>query len=110
VLAHQPTSTPIERAVPATIFIAAAMSFALRSGILVCAISRTCAWRQLADLVAVGLFRTRLDAQRALDQERRRRRLRDERERAVFEDRDLDRDDEALLGSSSGRCTACRSP
>src|SRR6202011_677128 len=36
--------------------------------------------------------------ERALDQERRRRRLGDERERPVFEDRDLDRDDEAFLG------------
>src|SRR6202022_806991 len=53
---------------------------------------------QLADLVAVGLFRTRLEPERTLDQERRRRRLRDERERAVFEHRDLDRDDEAFLG------------
>jgi hypothetical protein len=33
--------TPIERAVPSTIFIAASMSLALRSGSLVCAISRT---------------------------------------------------------------------
>lgn len=34
-------STPIERAVPSTIFMAASMSLALRSGILVWAISRT---------------------------------------------------------------------
>ena len=34
-------STPIDRAVPSTIFIAASMSLALRSGILVWAISRT---------------------------------------------------------------------
>ena len=33
--------TPIERAVPSTIFIAASMSLALRSGSLVVAISRT---------------------------------------------------------------------
>src|SRR5665811_1949017 len=35
------TVTPMLRAVPSTIFMAAAMSFALRSGILVSAISRT---------------------------------------------------------------------
>src|SRR5207247_8510260 len=40
--AHQSTtSRPMERAVPATIRIAASMSFALRSGILISAIRRT---------------------------------------------------------------------
>jgi len=35
---------PIDRAVPAMIFAAASMSLALRSAILLCAISRTWAW------------------------------------------------------------------
>ena len=42
---------PIERAVPATIFIAASMSFALRSSSLVCAISRT--WSRVSDATLV---------------------------------------------------------
>src|SRR5579859_5385193 len=37
------TVIPIDRAVPAMIFSAASIEVALRSGILVCAISRTCA-------------------------------------------------------------------
>jgi len=56
VRAHQPTSTPIERAVPATIFIAASISFALRSGIFACAISRTCAGVSLPILFRFGSF------------------------------------------------------
>src|SRR5207237_9711494 len=40
--AHQPTLIPIERAVPATCFLAASRSLALRSGILVWAISVSC--------------------------------------------------------------------
>src|SRR5690606_40199202 len=40
------TSMPIERAVPSTIFIAASMSLALRSGIFVSAISHSC-WREI---------------------------------------------------------------
>src|SRR3954452_3970475 len=44
------------------------------------------------DLVAVRLAGSLLDAGRLLDEHRRRRRLRDERERAVLVDRDHDRD------------------
>src|SRR6266511_6352732 len=50
-----------------------------------------------AYLLPVRLSGTLLDAQRLLDQDGGRRRLRDEREGAVFEDRDLDRDDAAVL-------------
>src|SRR5438105_10626884 len=44
VLAHQTTSTPIDRAVPATIFVAASRSLAFRSGIFFSAICRSWAW------------------------------------------------------------------
>ncbi len=46
---------PIERAVPSTIFIAASMSFALRSGSFVWAISRT--W-SLVSLPTLSLWGT----------------------------------------------------
>src|SRR4051795_2371813 len=45
---------PIERAVPSMILMAASMSLALRSAILVSAISRTCALDRLATLVFCG--------------------------------------------------------
>src|SRR5439155_13077715 len=41
---HQATLIPIERAVPATCFLAASRSLALRSGIFVLAISSSCRW------------------------------------------------------------------
>ena len=99
---HSPsTSRPIERAVPATIFIAASRSLAFRSGILSSAISRTWALRHLADLVAVRLARALLDLRRLLEQHRRRRRLQLEGEGAVRVDGDHRRDDQPLP------CPAC---
>src|SRR5438552_9410766 len=53
--------------------------------------------RQASHLVPVRLRRALLEPQRLLDQDGRRRRLRDEVEAAVLEDRDLDRDDAAVL-------------
>src|SRR5215469_15871935 len=53
--------------------------------------------RDRADLRLVRLAGPLVDARGLLDQLRRRRRLRDEREGAVLEDRDLDRDDVAPL-------------
>ncbi len=46
---------PIERAVPAMIFMAASVSLALRSGALVSAISRNCCCVILATLVLLGV-------------------------------------------------------
>src|SRR3982751_2175865 len=46
---------PMERAVPAMILAAALMSLALRSSILVPAISSTCAWVSLATLTVCGV-------------------------------------------------------
>ena len=46
---------PMERAVPATIFAAASMSLALRSGILVWAISRTWSMEILPTLLVCGM-------------------------------------------------------
>src|SRR3954454_7184823 len=54
------------------------------------------------DLLAVRLAGALLDAQRLLDQDGRRRRLGDEGERAVLEDRDLDRRDAPVLGLRLG--------
>src|SRR5690606_40239428 len=53
---HQPstTSMPIERAVPAMMFIAESMSFALRSGSLSCAISRSWARVTVPTLLRLG--------------------------------------------------------
>src|SRR5262249_20617140 len=48
------TSTPIERAVPATIFMAASMSFAFRSGIFVSAIERSWSRVSLPTLLRFG--------------------------------------------------------
>ena len=48
------TTTPIERAVPATMLIAASREAALRSGILVSAILRTCSVVIFATLVLLG--------------------------------------------------------
>src|SRR5699024_9695150 len=53
---RQPSTVmPMERAVPATTFAAASTSFAFRSGILVSAISRTCAWVILPTLSVCGV-------------------------------------------------------
>src|SRR5206468_4614027 len=54
VLRHQPTSTPIERAVPAMIFAAWSRSLAFRSCIFVSAIWRTWSWVILATLFRFG--------------------------------------------------------
>ena len=86
------TSTPIERAVPAMIFVAASMSLALRSCIFCSAIARSCAWVIVPTLVRLRLGRALVDAERLLDQHGGRRRLGDERERAVLVDGDHDRD------------------
>ena len=103
VLGHQSaTSTPIERAVPAMIFAAWSRSLALRSSSFVCAISRSCAWVIVRDLVAVGLGGALVEPERLLDQHGGRRALRDEREGAVLEDRDLDGHDGALLRGRLG--------
>src|SRR5262249_35718840 len=53
--------------------------------------------REATDLVPVRLTRALVEPQRLFDQDGSRRRLRDERERAVLEDGDLDRDDAAVL-------------
>ena len=91
------TVMPIERAVPAMIFAAWSMSFALRSGILVCAISRTWSVVTLATLVLCGSPQP-LSTPAAFEQQPGGRRgLGDEGERAVLVDRDLDRDDLAAL-------------
>src|SRR3954447_14790177 len=55
-----------------------------------------------ADLVAVRLARALLEPDRLLDQDGRRRGLRDEGEGAVLEDRDLHRDDRAVLALGLG--------
>ena len=104
VLAHWSTSTPIERAVPATTSIAwldvarvqVVAAWSRRS-------ARTCSRVRRPDLVAVGLGRALLELQRLLDQDGSRRRLRDEGERAVLVDRDLDRGDPAVLLLRSAR-------
>src|SRR5205807_2627328 len=54
VLAHDATSTPMLRAVPAMIFAAASTSFALRSGSLRSAISRSWAWLIVPTFVRLG--------------------------------------------------------
>ena len=87
------TVMPIERAVPAMILAAWSMSLALRSSILVSAISRTWAWVTLATLVLCGSPLPFSTPGGLEQQPRGRRRLGDEGERAVLVDRDLDRDD-----------------
>ena len=69
------TVMPIERAEPAIVRTAASRSAAVRSGILVLAISSTCARGELADLVDVRLA-TLVDLGGLLDQHRGRRVLR----------------------------------
>ena len=89
------TVTPMLRAVPAMTRIAASMSFALRSGIFCLGDLAELIAGEVADLGAVRLGRALVQADRLLDQHRGGRGLRDERERAVLEDRDLDGDDRA---------------
>ena len=61
---HQSTtSTPIERAAPATIAIADSIESQFRSGILISAIFLTCALVILPDLVAIRLTRSLLEAE-----------------------------------------------
>ena len=100
VTAHDTTSTPIERAVPAMILLAASMSLALRSSSFLRRDLAQLRLGDLADLRAVRLARALVDADRLADEHRGGRRLRDERERAVLVDGDHDRDDGAgvLLG------------
>ena len=90
---------PIERAVPATCCLAASRSLALRSGILILAISATWASVTVPTSSRPGVCRALLEPGRLAQQHRRRRRLEDERERAVLEDRDLDGDDRARWAS-----------
>src|SRR5665213_2727374 len=49
-------STPIERAVPAMIFLAASISLALMSGILILAMSSSCLFVSLPTLLRLGSF------------------------------------------------------
>ena len=86
---------PIERAVPSMIFMACSTSFALRSGIFISAISRTWARVTRPTFSLFGIAAARLDAGGPLEQRGGQRRLRDEGEAAVLEDRDLGRDDVA---------------
>ena len=104
------TVMPIERAVPAMIFSAASRSLALRSGILVSAISRTWARVIEATLIFCGVGGALLDAGGLEDQPRGRRGLGDEGERAVLVDRDLDRDRPGRAATRSRRCRPCRTP
>src|ERR1700685_579079 len=55
-LRHYSTSTPIERAVPAMIFLAASISFALMSGIFTLAMSSSCFWVSLPILLRLVSF------------------------------------------------------
>ena len=91
------TSTPIERAVPAMIFFAASMSLALMSGIFTLAISSSCACVSLPTLLRLGSLLPDSILSACL--------IRNDAggvfvmnvKRAVFEDRDLDRNDHACL-------------
>jgi hypothetical protein len=97
---HDSTSTPMLRAVPATISIAASTSFAFRSGHLLLGDVTQLRGGERAHLVAVGDAGSLLDAGGLLDQLCHRRLLEDERERAVLVDREDGRDHLAahLLG------------
>ena len=93
---------PIERAVPRTCCLAASRSLALRSGILILAISSTWASVIVPTVTLPGVLEALARPAFSRMQHRRRRRLEDERERAVLEDGDLDRDDGADLGLGRG--------
>ena len=96
------TSMPIDRAVPATWSLAASRSLALRSGILIWAISVDLGVGDRADGLAAGVRGGLVEPGGLADQHRRGRGLEDERERAVLEDGDLDGDDRAPLGLGGG--------
>ena len=100
---HATTSTPIERAVPAMIFAAWSTSWALRSGSFFSAISRTWACVIVPTLSRLGSPEPFSMPDRLPDQDRGRRRLRDEGERAVLEDRDDHGDRRARCRPASGR-------
>ena len=85
------------RAVPAMTSIAWSTSRAFRSCELDLGDRAQLRLGDPADLVPVRLGRALVEPERLLDQHGRRRRLRDEREGAVLEDRDLDRRDPAVL-------------
>ena len=85
------------RAVPRTERIAASRSKQFRSGILILAISSICACVILPTLFLCGSAEPFARLHGALDQHRHRRGLRDERERAVRENRDHHRDDQTFL-------------
>ncbi len=85
------------RAVPAMIFIAASMSFAVRSGIFCSAIARSLSRVSDADLGLVRLSAALLEAERLLDEDRRGRSLGDEGEALVRVDRDDHRDEHAFF-------------
>ena len=85
------------RAVPRTELMAASRSKQFRSGILILAISSICFCVILPTLFLCGSAEPFARLHGALDQHRHRRRLGDERERAVREDRDHHRDDQAFL-------------
>ena len=88
------TSRPIERAVPSMVRIADSMLVVLRSGSLSSAISRTCFLVTLPTLFLFGSPEPFSIFGRLLEEDRRRRRLGDEGERAVRVDRDDHRDDQ----------------
>ena len=75
---------------------------ALRSGIFVSAIWRTWSLVTRGDRLAARRLRALLDARGLAQQHRRRRRLGDERERAVLVDRDLGGDHRAALALRRG--------
>ena len=99
---HSAPPAPIERAVPAMTFRPASTSHAFRSCYFASAIERSCAWVRRPTFSRFGSPEPLLERQRLLDQHGRRRRLGDERERAVLEDGDLDGDDPAVLGLGLG--------
>ena len=93
---------PIDRAVPATWSLAASMSFAFRSGILILAMSSSCLSLMVPTWSVPDHRRSLVDAGGFFQQHRRRRGLQDELEGAIFEDGDLDRDDRAPLSLGLG--------
>ena len=87
----------MERAVPSIWSFAASRSSVLRSGSLVAAIAATWLGGDAPGDALARRLGALVDAGGLADQHRRRRRLGDERERAVLVDRDLDGDDGAAL-------------
>ena len=100
---HQSTtSSPMDRAVPAIIFMALSRSDALRSAILISAIFLTCARVTLPDLGPVGLAAPLLDPRLLQQEVRGRRGLGDEGERAIGEDRHHHRNHHPALALRPG--------